>query len=72
MRSEFFDRTLPSRVQGRAALVRRLRGLLVATHRYGRGRARTRADIVWAARMIDGLTVLLEQEGKADAPNKAR
>ena len=55
-----------SRVKGRPALVRRIRSLLIAVHRYARGRHCTRADQRWAARVIDGLTVLL-QEGSADA-----
>ena len=50
---ELESRRLPSRVRGRAALVRRLRALLVAVHRFGRARARTRAKVAWAARMIE-------------------
>ena len=52
--------------------MRRLRGLLLATHRFGGGRARTRAEQQFAARMIDGLTALIEQEGKADAQKDPR
>lgn len=47
---------LPSRVKGRASLVRRLRDLLIAAHRFDRGRARTAEDRAFAARLIDGLT----------------
>jgi hypothetical protein len=45
------------RVKGRPALVRRLRGLLLAVHRYGRARATTADDHQWTARMLDALTV---------------
>ena len=50
----------PSRISGQAALVRRLRLLLLAAHRYGRGRARSPAEVRWAARLIDALTAALE------------
>lgn len=50
----------PSRVRGRPALVRRLRGLLLAVHRYGRHRATTPAECLWAARLIDSLTAALD------------
>ena len=69
MRQMLLDGPLRSRVTGRAQIVRRLRLLLVAVHRFGRGRARTRADQRWAALVIDGLTALL-QEGTSDATNK--
>jgi hypothetical protein len=36
-------------VKGKAALVRRLRGLLVAVARFGRARARTHEDVLWCA-----------------------
>lgn len=62
---------LPSRIKGRPALIRRIRSLLVAVHRFGRGRARTRADQQWAAQVIDGLTTLL-QEGAPDVRNDPR
>jgi hypothetical protein len=45
-----------SRVKGRAALTRRLRGVLVAVHRYDRLRA-TDDERHWTARVIDALTV---------------
>lgn len=44
------------RVKGRPALLRRLRGLLVAAHRFGRHRATSPAERLWAARLVDGLT----------------
>ena len=45
-----------SRVKGHSALLRRLRGLLVAAHRFGRHRATSSAERHWAARLVDGLT----------------
>ncbi|MCC7034017.1 MAG: hypothetical protein IT179_14435 [Acidobacteria bacterium] len=47
------------RIKGRPALVRRLRGLLLAVHRYGRHRASTDRDRQWAAHLIDHLTATL-------------
>ena len=44
------------RVKGKPVLVRRLRGLLIAVHRFGRCRASTADDVKWAAAMIDALT----------------
>lgn len=44
------------RVKGRPALLRRLRGLLVAAHRFGRHRATSPGERLWAARLVDGLT----------------
>lgn len=58
---------LHSRIKGKAALIRRIRGLLIAVARFAHGRATTREDCLWAARMIDGLTVLLEEKGAPDA-----
>lgn len=49
----------PSRIKGRPALVRRLRGLLLAVHRYSRHRASSHGDQWWSARTIDALTVAL-------------
>lgn len=48
-------RTLPRTAKGRPALVRRLYGLLLAVHRYGRHRARTPDERRWTARLIDAL-----------------
>ncbi len=48
------------RIRGRPALVRRLRGLLVAVHRFGRARAITPEDRHWTARVLDGLTAVVE------------
>ena len=48
------------RVKGRPALVRRLRGLVVAVHRYGHCRATTDADRLWTARMLDQLLAALQ------------
>jgi hypothetical protein len=44
------------RVVGRPAIVRSLRGLLLRVHRFGRHRARSRADVMWSARLLDALT----------------
>src|SRR4029453_3074375 len=44
-----------SRIKGRPALVKRLRGLLIAVHRFGRVRARTSDDIQWTAALLDAL-----------------
>jgi hypothetical protein len=60
-----------SRISGQAVLIRRLRALLIAVHRFGRGRARTRQELRWAAHTIDALTALL-QEGGPDAPQDPR
>jgi hypothetical protein len=48
-------RSLVTRVKGRPALLRRLCGLLIAVHRFGRQRARTHDEQMWTARMIDAL-----------------
>ena len=77
MLTELQGQPLPTRVKGRPALVRRLRGLLVAVHRYARHRAATHADQWWSARTIDAL--LIEQvpvarlaDAAADAPELAQ
>src|SRR5690349_18356523 len=46
------DVRIHPRVKGRAALTRRLAGLLVAVHRYARCRATTCPDQRWAARVL--------------------
>lgn len=66
MRQMLLDGPLRSRVTGRAQLVRRIRLLLVAVNRFGRGRARSRADLHWAAVAIDRLTELLEEGARPD------
>lgn len=48
------------RVKGRPALVRRLRGLLLAVHRFGRARATTPDDRAWTAHVLDVLTAALD------------
>lgn len=54
------------RVVGRPALVRSLRGLLRRAHRFSAQRARTRDDLLWAARFVDGLEAILrDAEGHA-------
>jgi hypothetical protein len=57
---ELNSRRTLSRVRGRAALERRLRGLLVSVHRFGRARATTASERQWAAHTIDGLHALLD------------
>ena len=52
-------RCTASRIKGRPALVRSLRGLLLRVHRFGRGRARTPQDMQWAARVLDSLYAAL-------------
>jgi hypothetical protein len=59
---------LPSRVKGRPALVRRLRGLLLAVHRYARHRATSAADRDWSIRVLDGLADVLRQADPHGAP----
>jgi len=49
----------PSRIKGKPALVRRLRGLLVAVQRFSLHRASTEADRWWSARTLDALTAAL-------------
>src|SRR5688572_448148 len=61
---------LPSRIKGRLSLLRRLRALTIAAHRFDRGRARTPEDIRFAACLIDGLTATLrtvDPEAHVDA-----
>lgn len=48
------------RVKGRPALTRRLRGLLLAVHRFARHRATAPADRAWAARLLDVLSHALD------------
>jgi hypothetical protein len=52
-------RSTASRIRGKGAIVRSLRGLLLRVHRFRRGRARTESDIRWAAAMLDGLAAVL-------------
>jgi hypothetical protein len=52
-------RPIASRIQGRAVLLKRLRRLLLATHRFGRGRARTPEDVAWAGGLLDALYAAL-------------
>jgi hypothetical protein len=57
----------PSRVKGRPALVKRLRRLALAVERYGRHRATSRDDLLWAGTVLAGLLAAL-----ADADAHAR
>ena len=62
---ELNGRRSPSRVRGRPALEKALRRVLLRTHRYARHRATSRRDLLWSARVIDGLDALLEDgEGR--------
>ncbi len=61
-------RATASRIKGRQALVRSLRGLLIRVHRFGRGRARSPEDVRWAARTIDALADCLRGAEGLTAP----
>ena len=56
---------LHSRIGGRQALERRLRAVVIATHRFANGRARSAKDVLWCARVIDTLSELLPTEPRA-------
>jgi hypothetical protein len=58
MRGARLDR-LPSRIKGRASLLRRLRALTIAAHRFARGRAYAPDDRHFAILLLDGLTTTL-------------
>lgn len=49
----------PSRIKGRASLVRRLRALLIAAHRFGQHRAVTVSELAFAGRLVEGLNATL-------------
>jgi hypothetical protein len=59
---ELEGRKLHSRIRGRAALERRMRALLIAVHRFARGRATAPAELRWCARVIDSLSAVLALE----------
>lgn len=59
-----------TRVTGRPALLRRLRALLVAAHRFARHRATTAADRDWSIQVLDGLTSTLQAADPAGAPRQ--
>jgi hypothetical protein len=50
----------PSRIKGRASLVRRLRALLIAAHRFGQHRAVTPSELAFAGCLVEGLMATLE------------
>ena len=52
---ELLNRDIRHRVKGVPALRRRLLGLRRAVGRYGEHRARTHAELSWAARVADAL-----------------
>lgn len=47
------------RTVGKQAIERSTRALLLRVHRFGRHRATSPANVLWAAKMIDGLSVLI-------------
>jgi hypothetical protein len=53
-----------TRVKGQAALMRRLRALLVAVARFDRCRAKAEDERRWCARTLDGLRALLREDGR--------
>ena len=59
------------RVVGPAALVKSLRSLLRRAHRFSEQRARSRDELIWAARFVDGLRALLRDVDR-DAMTMAR
>jgi hypothetical protein len=66
-------RATASRIKGKPAIVRSLRGLLLRVHRYGRGRARTPQDVTWAAHTLDALgDALAVAEGASPHEDRGR
>ena len=63
--------TMPSRIKGRASLLRRLRRLTVAAHRFGQHRAATADEVLFATRLLDGLTSTLQEVDPA-SPRRDR
>lgn len=61
---------LHSRISGRATLLRRLRGLLIAVRRYASGRAVTPDEQRWAATLSDRLTTTLHEAENHEAPRR--
>jgi hypothetical protein len=47
------------RCVGKQAIERSIRSLMLRTQRFGRHRATSRGDLLWAAKTIDGLSELL-------------
>ena len=66
MLRELDGRGIASRVQGRAALERAIRRLMIRCHRYGRARATSAADTQWAAIVIDRLGAALMEAPPVD------
>lgn len=54
-----------SRIKGRGALIRSLRGLVIRVGRYAQHRAQPGTEQQWAARLFDALRVTLHE---ADDP----
>ena len=63
-------RTVASRIKGRPALVKRLRALLLAVHRFGRGRVHTPEDLCWTATLIDRLYAALDAAEPQRGPER--
>ncbi len=57
---------LPRRTTGRQNLERRMRSLLVAVGRFGKHRAYSAKDRLWAAAVIDTLSALIKTGGQDD------
>jgi hypothetical protein len=57
----------PSRIKGRASLVRRLRALLIAAHRFGQHRAVTPSELAFAGCVVEGLHATLTAAEDAEA-----
>ena len=51
---------LPRRVQGRQALEQAIQRLIIRTARYRQHRAKTASDTLWACRVVDELSALLD------------
>jgi hypothetical protein len=51
----------PSRIKGQQVLLRRLRTLVVASHRYGAHRAATREEQQFAGLLFEGLRHTLDR-----------
>lgn len=57
-------REIKNRVADRGPLIRRLGGLVIAVHRFGRCRARSDSERAWTARVIDRLQAALDEARK--------
>jgi hypothetical protein len=64
------DVRIPRRVVGRQALEKNIRGLIVRVVRFNQHRARSAADALWSARVIDELRAMVgvHSGGSTDGP----